>query len=589
MNDLLTRELKRPVMSAVSMEYTGPSVPPASDAGNALSHIYQDYFGLKENPFAITPDPRYLYMSPRHREALAHLIFAVKQGGGFVQLTGEVGTGKTTLTRAMLGQLPENVTAAIVLNPNQSATEFVQSICDELRVPGTAGVSSIKTLTDALNAFLLEAHTAGRRTVVLIDEAQNLAVDVLEQIRLLTNLETSKEKLLQIVLIGQPELRVLLDRKDLRQLAQRVTARYHLLPLTQNETVEMVKHRLSVAGRGQPLFDDSALRLVHRFSNGVPRLINVICDRALLGAYAENRQTIDRRVVMRAATEVTGTLPPTHLQKPLRWAIAAVVLAMTASVATFLYRENATAPRVDAPAETAVVKNQISEATVAAPATTASVESVSQTPSLLSVLNDSQSRTDLDLAMASLFELWSLNYRAAAGIIPCERAQSAGLNCFRGKGNFAQLRNLNHAAVLKLVSATGTEHYAVLVALDGNTVALSLNGKLIHSPQAEIEPYWSGEYVMLWRRPAAAGNALIAPGTAGSAVRWLNNALNRIEGQIEGQNEAETTTVFFDEALTSRLKTFQKDHGLAPDGIAGEQTLIALIAASGESPVPRLF
>lgn len=567
-------------MSAVSMEYTGPSVPPASDVGNALSHIYQDYYGLNENPFSITPDPRYLYMSPRHRDALAHLIFAVKQGGGFVQLTGEVGTGKTTLTRALLGQLPENVTAAIVLNPNQSAVEFVQSICDELRVPGTRGVTSIKTLVDAMNTFLLDAHASGRRTLVLIDEAQNLAVDVLEQIRLLTNLETSKEKLLQIVLIGQPELRVLLDRKDLRQLAQRVTARYHLLPLTQDETTEMVKHRLSVAGRAQPLFNDSALRLVHRFSKGVPRLINVICDRALLGAYAENRHTIDRRVVLRAAMEVIDQPQTSHPQKPLRWAIAGMVLALAASTATFLYRENAATPIVEPQSEAATAPNPIP----AEPAAPPTVESASPAPTLLSILYDGQTRADLDLAMESLFELWSLDYRAAAGIIPCERAQSAGLNCFRGNGNFAQLRKLNHPALLKLVTAAGTEHYAVLVALDGNSAAISLNRTIVNTPQTEIESYWSGEYVMLWRRPATVSSAFIAPGTAGAAVRWLSTALN----QIEGKNET-ATTVFFDDALAARLKAFQKDHGLAADGIAGEQTLIALIAAAGDSTAPRLY
>lgn len=565
-------------MSAVSMEYTGPSVPAASEAGNSLNHVYQDYYGLKENPFAITPDPRYLYMSARHREALAHLIFAVKQGGGFVQLTGEVGTGKTTLTRALLGQLPSNVTAAIVLNPNQSAAEFVQSICDELRVPNTTGVTSIKALVDAMNVFLLEAHTAGRRTVVLIDEAQNLAVDVLEQIRLLTNLETSKEKLLQIILIGQPELRVLLDRKDLRQLAQRVTARYHLLPLTQDETAEMVKYRLSVAGRAQPLYNDSALRLIHRFSKGVPRLINVICDRALLGAYAENRHTIDRRIVTRAAMEVIGDNPSIQAPKPLRWAVAGVVLALAASVATYFYRDDAASPNVTATPEiTAPV-------TIPEPVTASVPEVANPPPSLVSVVNDAQTHADLDTAMESLFELWSMDYRSAAGIIPCERAQGAGLNCYRGNGNFAQLRNLNHPVVMKLIGTSGMERYGVLVALDGGNAAVAIGGKIFNTRLAEIEPYWSGEYVLLWRKPAI-GSAMIAPGTAGAGVRWLHDTLNR----IDGKNETEGNGVFFDDALAVRLKAFQTDHGLAADGIAGEQTLIALIAASPESAAPRLY
>lgn len=569
-------------MSAISVEYTGPSMPPASDGSHSLGHIYQDYFGLKENPFSITPDPRYLFMSARHRDALAHLIFAVKQGGGFVQLTGEVGTGKTTLTRALLGQLPNNVTAAIVLNPNQSAMEFVQSICDELRVPNTTSVSSIKTLIDAMNAFLLEAHAAGRRTLVLIDEAQNLAVDVLEQIRLLTNLETSKEKLLQIVLIGQPELRVLLDRTELRQLAQRVTARYHLLPLTQSESAEMVKHRLSVAGRVQPLFNDGALRLVHRFSKGVPRLINVICDRALLGAYAENRHTIDRRIITRAAMEVSGEIPVSTPHKPLRWTIAAVALALVASAATWVYRENA----ARLPNEVAMSAAETLTASTAS-AVVAPKPEIAPVPvplSLTAMMSDTQQRADLDGAMESLFELWSLDYRSTAGMVPCERAQAAGLNCFRGRGALTQLRHLNHPAVLKLVNATGSERYVVLAALNGDSAAIAVGGKIIDTPQAEIEPFWSGDYILLWRKPLTIGSKLVALGMAGTGVRWLSETLNRIDGTVD----TESSSVFFDEALAIRLKSFQKAHGLASDGIAGEQTLIALVAAAAESPGPRL-
>jgi general secretion pathway protein A len=262
--------------------------------------MYTSFFGLNEKPFAITPDPRYLFMSERHGEALAHLVYGVTESGGFMQLTGEVGTGKTTLVRTLLlNRMPENADVAVVLNPQLSALEFLQAICEELGVSVPKDSSSIKVLIDALNQHLLDAHANGRRTILVVDEAQNLAPDVLEEVRLLTNLETSKQKLLQIILIGQPELRELLARNDLRQLAQRITGRYHLEPLTRDETSQYIEHRLKVAGAIGEVFDSAAKREVYKLSSGVPRLINVICDRAMLGAYGAESRRVTRRVTHR--------------------------------------------------------------------------------------------------------------------------------------------------------------------------------------------------------------------------------------------------------------------------------------------------
>ncbi|MGH7266538.1 MAG: ExeA family protein, partial [Candidatus Rokuibacteriota bacterium] len=274
--------------------------------------MYAAYFGLAEAPFSIAPDPRYLFMSDRHREALAHLLYGVGEGGGFVQLTGEVGTGKTTVCRCLLAELPPHVDVALVLNPRLTAFELLATVCDELRISYARSTTSLKELVDALYHHLLTGHAAGRRTVLIIDEAQDLAPDVLEQIRLLTNLETDREKLLQIILIGQPELLELLERPDLRQLAQRVTARYHLQPFTERETREYIRHRLRVARGGDAaaaagiVFTEGAVRQVHRAAGGIPRLINVICDRALLGAYAHDRKRIDGATARRAAGEVLG-------------------------------------------------------------------------------------------------------------------------------------------------------------------------------------------------------------------------------------------------------------------------------------------
>jgi general secretion pathway protein A len=287
--------------------------------------MYASYFGLKEPPFSITPDPRYLYMTDRHREALAHLLYGVGEGGGFVQLTGEVGTGKTTLCRCLLEQLPAHVDVALILNPRVTSGELLAAVCDELSIAYPRDTASVKDLVDLLYRYLLDAHARGRRTVLIVDEAQELPADVLEQIRLLTNLETTRDKLLQIILIGQPELIQILEREDLRQLAQRITARYHLDPFSDEETRSYVRHRLNVAGRTRGLFTERAIKRVHRESGGVPRLVNVICDRALLGAYAFDRRYVDERMVARAAAEVRGRRASPWYRRSWRWITASLV------------------------------------------------------------------------------------------------------------------------------------------------------------------------------------------------------------------------------------------------------------------------
>src|ERR1700761_253733 len=269
--------------------------------------MYLSFFGLNEKPFAITPDPRYLYLSERHAEALAHLLYGINEAGGFVQLTGEVGTGKTTIVRSLLAQTPKNAEIALILNPKMTAPEFLLTICEELGIGvPDAATESLKDLVDILSGYLLRAHAGGRRVVVVVDEAQNLAPTVLEQVRLLTNLETNTRKLLQIILIGQPELRELLARNELRQLAQRITGRYHLNPLTSAETAAYVRHRLRVAGATNDIFSPGALSEVHRLAVGVPRVINVVCDRALLGAYSTDRHRVTSALVRNAAAKGFG-------------------------------------------------------------------------------------------------------------------------------------------------------------------------------------------------------------------------------------------------------------------------------------------
>jgi general secretion pathway protein A len=290
--------------------------------------MYTTYFGLTEKPFSLTPDPRFLYLSERHAEALAHLQYGILEGGGFIQLTGEVGTGKTTLTRTLLARLPEEIDLALILNPRLNVRELLVTICEELGLDGCADASDNKTLIDRLNARLIDAHKRGHRAVLLIDEAQNLEIDVLEQLRLLTNLETETTKLLQIILIGQPELRATLARTDLRQLAQRITGRYHLAGLDVADTSAYVRHRLAVAGAEREIFTSRALIEVHRLAGGTPRLINVICDRALLGAYTAEQSHVTPKLVREAAREIGGAVPvPTWRS---RTALAGAVAACAA-------------------------------------------------------------------------------------------------------------------------------------------------------------------------------------------------------------------------------------------------------------------
>ena len=268
--------------------------------------MYLNYFGLKDNPFSIAPNPDYLYMSPRHREALAHLTFGLKENGGFVMLTGEVGTGKTTVSRKLLQELPEKTQVAMILNPTLSAMELLATICDELNINYRQQESSLKYFTDKILSKLTQNHQNGINTVLIIDEAQHLMPEVLEQLRLLTNLETNREKLLKVVLIGQPELQQLLKRNELRQLAQRITARYHLLPLTAPEVKEYVAHRLQVANGNRNIFSESTLKTVHRITGGIPRVINLLCDRALTLTASKQMLVVKPHVFLAAAGQILG-------------------------------------------------------------------------------------------------------------------------------------------------------------------------------------------------------------------------------------------------------------------------------------------
>ena len=528
--------------------------------------MYASFFGLNEKPFSITPDPRYLFLSERHAEALAHLVYGINEAGGFIQLTGEVGTGKTTVVRSLLAQAPKHAEIALILNPRMTPSEFLLAICEELGI-GVAAESerSLKDLVDLLSFHLLKAHAEGKRIVLVVDEAQNLSVEVLEQVRLLTNLETETQKLLQIILIGQPELRELLDRVDLRQLAQRITGRYHLAPLTGDEAAAYVRHRLRVAGSTREVFSNGALREIQRLSGGVPRLINIIADRALLGAFTEDRHLVSGSVVRRAAGEVFGkSIQPRWLPYAAAGAVGAVAIA---SAVLILPRFPG---RVAVPPPPPVA--------VAAPAP----KPIERAPTLDALLTQYDKETDPDNAFNKLFALWGMRY-VAGREDPCSQAMQSGLECLTQRGSLAQLRLFNRPAVLNVIDSAGRSHQLVLAGLDDEHAQVDLGGAQREIGIGDLSRSWFGDYILLWR-PAAGGSQPLALGARNARVKWLRDSLRRVNG-LPAEEPADDR---FDAALVTLVEDFQRKNRLAVDGIAGVQTQVALDAALSDSATPFL-
>jgi general secretion pathway protein A len=534
--------------------------------------MYASFFGLNEKPFSITPDPRYLFLSERHAEALAHLVYGINEAGGFIQLTGEVGTGKTTVVRSLLAQAPRHAEIALILNPRMTPAEFLLAICEELGVAVPAGSqASLKDLVDLLSRHLLQAHAGGKRIVLVVDEAQNLAPEVLEQVRLLTNLETETQKLLQIILIGQPELRELLGRVELRQLAQRVTGRYHLDPLSGEEAAAYVRHRLRVAGATREVFTPAALREIQRVSGGVPRLINIISDRALLGAFTEDRHVVGPRLVRRAAGEVFGR---SFQPRWLPWA-AASMAASLAVVSAALWL-----PRWWAGPDTGSGDVAATAVPVAAPAPVP--EPAPPAPALEELLTRYAGETDPDNAFNKLFALWGMRY-VAGRTDPCSQAQQAGLECLTQRGSLAQLRLFNRPAILNVIDARGQAHQVVLAGLDDEHALVDLGGGQREVGIGDLSSAWFGDYVLLWR-PGAGGSQPLALGSRHARVRWLRDSLRRVNG-LPAEEPASDR---FDARLAALVEDFQRKNRLAVDGVAGVQTQVALDAALHDATTPFL-
>lgn len=554
--------------------------------------MYDQHFGLTETPFTIAPDPRFLYMSERHRDALAHLMYCFSTDGGFVLLTGEVGTGKTTISRCLLEQLPANVDVAMILNPKQSALELLASICDELGIEYPEFNDSLKIFVDCINKRLLETNAQGRKTVVIIEEAQNLEMDVLEQLRLLTNLETNQRKLMQIIMIGQPELLELLARPELRQLEQRITARYHLLPLSRRETMDYVQHRLGVAGLKGQVFSSKVLSRVYEYTSGIPRKINVLCDRAMLGAYVQNQRFIDIKILERAAKEVFGEgilKKNNSFKKYGLWIGAALVFAMAGvGLSAVFFKSGLFSPDdqvvqalpLDRAANPAIADStSVSQVAINPLAGNSAIEDSSA--NVLSMLNRMNTKESYYKAFRAVFSAWGDDYSPGSHK-SCSHADEVGLSCLEAKGNFATLERHNRPAILKMLNGEGKQVFVALLQLTPATADIVLAGQRLTVPRQLVEKHWFGDYTILWRKPPNYSGP-ITPGSSGPEVDWLTAQMDEITG---GRYKA-SGIVHYSLSMVTEVKQLQKAAGLLSDGIAGAQTIIQINSLVGKG-VPKL-
>ncbi len=534
--------------------------------------MYYQYFGLTEAPFSIAVNPRYLFMSARHRDALAHLLYGVGAGGGFILLTGEVGTGKTTINRCVLEQLPQDTDIAIILNPALNAIELLASACDELCIEYDYDGHTLKTLTDSLHRFLLENHAKGRKTVLLIDEAQHLDFDVLEQIRLLTNLETNSEKLLQIILIGQPELAQMLARPELRQLNQRITARYNLSPLNLDETGAYIQHRLHVAGMtpGRLIFPPSVVRSIHKATQGIPRLINVLCDRMLLGAYGRNESSVSHAIFKLATREVLGD--EAAVTPVWRWLGVAVVLLLAVWSAGWLLGKYTggsamlTPSWVDRQQETENAETSGQDVlldVVVPPSPERLPDEVLLTPP--NAINAMQAPR---VAMA---DLWSLYAVDPAPDAVCGNAAQTGLACLEGEAwTWDELTAFNAPLLLEVITPERFSAEVLLLGMDEPMAWVLVEGTVMRVPLAELAPYWTGRYRLLWHPPAGFDKSLV-PGDVSAVVAVVAQLFARLDAQpipLAGER--------FNRALEQRVRLFQRQNMLVDDGVVGVQTLLKL-------------
>lgn len=552
--------------------------------------MYTKFFRLAQAPFSISPDPRYLFMSERHREALAHLLYGVDAGGGIVVLSGDIGTGKTTICRCFLEQVPANCNVAYIFNPKLTVTELLQSICEEFHVSLDKPDAGVKDYIDVLNRFLLAAHADGRNNVLVIDEAQNLSADVLEQLRLLTNLETNERKLLQIILIGQPELRAMLVRPDLEQLAQRVIAHYHLTALSEDETASYIQHRMATAGltTASP-FQQPLMKQIHRLSAGIPRRINLLCDRALLGAYAKGSHTLDSGIIEEAAAELFIHQRAGRSGSIRRWpAVTALAAGILLLASALILNEGAWLRTVHAKWTSPQQAMPVAEVSHRVPGNESALETA---PSAANgkpaagrtVLSERNGNAYAGLrseaeAIGQLGAYWGI---ALPADNPCGAARAKNIHCHRSNGGIAELRQLDRPAMLKLYDQANRPFYAMLTGLSDRSVSLQAGDARQDLSLLSLARYFRGEFVTLWRAPAGFENT-VETGDRGPAADWFSAELAKLNGIA-----APAPDQPFTQKTLRQVRHFQQAHGLFVDGVIGPVTAMHINRAAGVEE-PRL-
>ncbi len=555
--------------------------------------MYQQYFHFNSAPFSIAPDPHFIFMSEQHQEGLALLLYGIRQEGGFVALTGEVGTGKTMLCHCLLEQLPQNVDIALVLNPKLNTLELLATICDELQIEYKEEKQSIKHLIDGINKHLLAAHAENRKTILMIDEAQNLSLDVLEQIRLLTNLETSKSKLLQIILVGQPELKQLLDKPELRQLNQRIIARYHLTPLSYPETQDYISHRLAISGAQTIIFNRAAVKKVYQLSKGIPRLVNVICDRALLGAYAASQKQITAKTIVQAAKENFNTayFPLTLRSKKMGFSIAMLVFLL---VFAYFINKNQAIKGVDhlfsldkeiAQKNKPLLSRQQNQTLAvagrpekASELLKAHADDSASLGGFLSTITQKKSSLE-----STLPRLIGINDNKMPDDLNCDQLKVLGIECLLEQSNWKKLIAFNRPAIMEFSISATEKTYVLLVGFNGSEPVFQFENEAVSFPVAQVLAGWDGYFLLLWQPPVK-HITFVYPQRTSKAVFWLRKQLPGDVGELTDPAQAD----FFDDALKAQVTKFQKRNKLSVDGVVGFRTFIQLQNEDPQNNYPQL-
>ena len=571
--------------------------------------IYLQHFALKREPFSIVPDPDFLYPSQQHRQAVAHLKYGLDREGGFILLTGEVGTGKTTLTRTMLQRIPAHVRVAYVLNSKLNETDLLASICDELaiKLQKSKNLSFSKICIDALNQDLLASHAKGQKTLIVIEEAQNLSADVLETLRLLSNLETNTHKLLHILLVGQPELLEILGQKQLRQLNQRVVSRFHLLPLEQPELSNYINHRLHHAGAAGPIFDQVCIKVLFRLTKGVPRLINLICHQSLLAAYSLGAKSVSPALVKDASVEILSGLDngkPNTSNKPL--IVVLLLVLMMVSVFMLLPRSTLDSlgflvaiDKPNAEIVTSKAENIISKGT--GPTAEDVMEkdnellvvddlvadSVEQSATLSFIVEESiidSGFTETSNPLVNLLAVWSIassevySPEAFAGIATTFGLQSEKVT----PATPWMLSAIDRPGIVVLNENGGLLKSYLLTYIDEDSVTLRIKDGEIDLDLDQFKDRWTGSFLYLWR-PHKEFDLLMQGDTDKLAMSWLQEKLSMDDEGIEKV----ITGGRYTEAVKDQVVGFQRRHGLKADGIVGRQTLMRLNELFDDE-IPRL-